>query len=266
MGLLTDTHCHLNLHIFQEDMEEILERAWENGVGRILVPGIDLETSQAAVALAEEYPNLFAAVGIHPSSANTWTEDTLPVLHHLAQHPKTVAIGEIGLDYYRDRAPRWLQRDIFRAQLELAADLNLPVVVHNRDSFDDLWTELSGWQDELCRSGAAMAKHPGVLHSFDGSAATANQVAAKGFYLGVSGPITYKNAIERQNTVAGLPLDRVLIETDAPYLPPHPHRGQRNEPAYVALVAEKVSSLHGISLDAAAQATWENAAQLFDWE
>jgi TatD DNase family protein len=263
--LLTDTHCHLNLSIFQEDLQAVLERAWENGIERILVPGIDLETSQSAVALAEQHAQVYAAVGVHPGSASSWTDDSLPRLRALASHPKAVAIGEIGLDYYRDRAPRPLQREVFHAQLELAGELDLPVVVHNRDAFDDVWAQLSTWQAELSANGSSLALHPGVLHSFDGNSWTAQQVAAKGFYLGISGPVTFKNAIERQNTTANLPLKNVLIETDAPYLTPHPYRGRRNEPAYVALVAERVSILHGISLEAAAQATWENAAQLFNW-
>jgi TatD DNase family protein len=265
VGLLTDTHCHLNLSIFQEDMEEVLERAWTIGVERILVPGIDIETSRSAVTLAEKHPNIYAAVGIHPGSASSWTEESLPVLRDLAQHPKTRAIGEIGLDYYRDRSPRPLQREVFKAQLALAAELNLPVVVHNRDSFTDIWSELSAWKEDLDQCASSLAQRPGVLHSFDGDRQTGQQVAEKGFYLGISGPVTFKNAVERQNTTAGLPINRILIETDAPYLTPHPYRGRRNEPAYVALVAEKVSELHGIALDAAAKATWENAAQLFEW-
>ncbi|MBE0696646.1 MAG: TatD family hydrolase [Anaerolineaceae bacterium] len=265
MGLLTDTHCHLNLTIFQEDMKETLERAWENGIGRILVPGIDIETSQAAVALADQYSNLYAAVGVHPGSAKTWNDDCMSILRDLAQHPKSVAIGEIGLDYFRDRSPRALQREVFRAQLELAGELGLPVIIHNRDSFEDVWKGLCTWQDELSSVGSAIAQHPGVLHSFDGTTAAGQQAASKGFYLGISGPVTFKNAPERQITTESLPLDNLLIETDAPYLTPHPYRGRRNEPAYVALVAQKVSELHEISLEAAAKATWRNADQLFNW-
>ena len=265
MGLLTDTHCHLNLPIFHEDMEAVLERAWENGLQRILVPGINVETSRSAVALAEQHPNLYAAVGVHPGDANTWNDDSLVVLRELAQHPKTVAVGEIGLDYYRDRSPRIVQREVFRAQLELAGELGLPVIVHNREAFDDLWSELETWTDEINSSASTLAQFPGVLHSFDGSLANGQQAAEKGFFIGISGPVTFKNAPERQSTATALPIDQILIETDAPYLTPHPYRGRRNEPAYVALVAEKISELHGISLEAAAQVTWQNAAKLFHW-
>jgi len=265
VGLLTDTHCHLNLNMFQEDLESILERAWACGLSRILIPGIDLETSRSAVAMADRHPSIYAAVGVHPGDASTWDEQTLPALRELAQHPKVVGIGEIGLDYYRDRSPRPLQREVFRAQLALAGELGLPVVVHNRESTDDLWVELSAWQAELSQNNAPLAQRPGVLHSFDGSLAFAQQVISKHFFIGISGPVTYKNAQERQSTVAGLPLDHLLIETDAPYLTPHPHRGKRNEPAYVALVAEKIAALHGVALEQVHQTTWDNAAKLFRW-
>ncbi len=265
MGRLTDTHCHLNLPIFQEDLEDVLAKAWETGLERILIPGVDIETSQAAVALASKHPGLYASVGVHPGDATSWKEDTLIILRDLAQHPKVVAIGEIGLDYYRDRSPRPLQREVFRTQLDLAGELGLPVVVHNRESMDDLWTALSDWQAQLQRNGSTLSAQPGVLHSFDGSPADAQRAASAGFYIGISGPVTYKNAVDRQNTAAGLAMEHILIETDAPYLTPHPHRGKRNEPAYVALVAQKVSELHETSQESVAQATWDNAARLFHW-
>lgn len=263
---MTDTHCHLNLNIFQENLAEYLERAWEAGVERILIPGIDVETSQQAVALAEKHANLYAAVGVHPGDASTWNNESLAILKELAQQPKTVAIGEIGLDYFRDRSPRPLQREVFRAQLALAAEVGLPVVIHNRESINDLWGELSGWQKELEQSGSPLSQRPGVLHSYDGTISTALQAAEFGFFIGISGPVTFRNARERQEVVARLPLDRILIETDAPYLTPHPYRGKRpNEPAYVAFVAEKIAELHGQPVETVTRATWENAEQLFHW-
>lgn len=266
MRFLTDTHCHLNLNIFQENLAEFLDRAWEVGVERILVPGIDMETSRQAVALAEQHANLFAAVGVHPGDASTWNNDSFVMLKELAQHPKTLAIGEIGLDYYRDRSPRPLQREVFRKQLELAAELDLPVVLHNRDSLDDLWSELSSWHTELVQSGSPLASRPGVLHSYDGTISTALRAVEHGFFIGISGPVTFKNALERQEVVTGLPLNSLLIETDAPYLTPHPFRGKwPNEPAFVAHLAEKIARLHEQPVEAVIQATWENAAQLFDW-
>lgn len=266
MGLITDTHCHLNLDIYQDQLAQILERARERGIRRILVPGIDIETSRMAVALAEQHEELFAAVGVHPSDAGTWQEDTLSTLRELAQHPKVAAIGEIGLDYYRDHAPRPLQREVFHAQLALAAELNLPVVIHNRESLEDLWNEISAWQEMLVQSGSSLAQHPGVLHSFDGTLQTAQQAIEKGYFIGISGPVTFKNARERQEVVTRLPLESLLIETDAPYLTPHPHRGKwPNEPANVTYVAEKIAELHGETVETVVRITWENAARLLNW-
>ncbi len=266
MGWLTDTHCHLNLNTYEEILESVLERSWERGIRRILVPGIDLETSQRAIALAERYEPLYAAVGVHPGDASTWTADTLPRLKELARNPKAAAIGEIGLDYYRDRSPRPLQRQVFHSQLDLAAELELPVVVHNRESLGDVWSELSAWQDALARSGSALAGRPGVLHSYDGSLDTARQAIGKGFWIGVSGPVTFKNARERQELVTALPLKNILVETDAPFLTPHPYRGRwPNEPAYVAFVVEKIAELLGLTLESVTKTTWENAEELFKW-
>jgi TatD DNase family protein len=183
----------------------------------------------------------------------------------MAQHPKVAAIGEIGLDYFRDRAPRPVQREVFHAQLELAAEKNLPVVIHNREAMEDVWAELSAWLADLAREKSPLASRPGVLHSYDGTIDQARLAVEKGFFIGISGPVTFKNAPERQQVAAGLPLDHLLIETDAPYLTPHPYRGQRNEPAYVAYVAEKLASLHQQTPEGVAQITCDNADKLFDW-
>jgi TatD DNase family protein len=260
---LVDTHCHLNLDTFQDDLPAVLERAWENGVKRILIPGIDLETSRTAVALADQHPNLVAAVGVHPNDALSWNDGTLDILRELAEHSKVVAVGEIGLDYYRDHAPHPLQQKILHQQLELAAELELPVVLHNRNSLNDLWTIISEWQRELERSRSPLAKRPGVLHSYDGDLETALLAAAQHFYIGISGPVTFRNAPDRRQVVSELPSDRLLLETDAPFLAPDPYRGRRNEPAYVKYIAEKVAELHELSLSALSKLTSDNAGQLF---
>ena len=265
MGWLVDTHCHLNLNIFQDDLAETPQRAWDAGLERILIPGIDVATSQAAVALCDRYPNLYAAVGVHPGDASTWNDNSLTILKDLASHPKVVAIGEIGLDYYRDRSPRPLQRVVFRAQLALAGQLNLPVVLHNRESLDDLSAELFYWQEQLAASASPLASRPGVLHSFDGDLPTAQRFVARGFAIGISGPVTFKNAALRQQVASQLPLEHLLIETDAPYLTPHPYRGRRNEPAYVAQVASKLAELHQQPEEVIWRVTWNHAVQLFHW-
>jgi TatD DNase family protein len=263
---LVDTHCHLNLDTFQDDLPAVLERAWENGVERILIPGIDIETSRTAVALAESHPNLYAAVGVHPNDARTWGDDTIGILRELADHSKVVAVGEIGLDYYRDHAPHQLQKQILSQQLELASELDLPVVLHNRSSLADLWAILSKWQQVLESCQSPLAARPGVFHSYDGDLETARLAARQHFYIGVSGPVTFRNAQDRQQFVMELPEDCILLETDAPFLAPHPYRGRRNEPAYVRQIAEKVAELRQLSLSNLSQLTSANAGQLFAWE
>jgi len=262
--LLTDTHCHLNLTIFENDLAEVLDRAWEKGLNRILIPGIDIETSKLALRLCEVYPNLYAAVGVHPNSALSWKEDELTALRELARHPKTGAIGEIGLDYYRDRAPRPVQQGIFRTQLDLAGELGLPVVIHNRNSYPDVWHELSSWYARLAPD-SAQKQRPGVIHSFDGTLLEVQQAVADGFFIGITGPVTFHNAVQRQAVAAQISMENILIETDAPYLTPHPFRGRRNEPAYVALVAEKLAELHTTELNTVIQTTGRNAEMLFHW-
>jgi len=265
MIALTDTHCHLDFDRFDEDREKVISRAKEQGLTRILIPGIDLSSSRAAVQLAAENDMVYAAVGVHPNSGTTWQADTLRELENLAGHPKVVAIGEIGLDYYRDWTPHALQRKIFREQLALAAELELPVVVHNREAFVDVVPMLVDWQDNLAESSSFLAKRPGVLHSYSGNIMQAEPILNSGFYLGFTGPVTFKNAVETQEVVQKMPLERMLIETDAPYLAPHPFRGKRNEPAYVYYVADKIALLRGTSTAEIGKITSRNAKILFDW-
>jgi len=263
---LTDTHCHLDFRAFDEDRDAVLARAWEAGLTRVLNPGIDLESSRRAVALAERHANVFAAVGVHPNDAATWDDHTLDELRALAAHPKVVAIGEIGLDYYRDRAPHDLQDRVFRAQLDLAAETGLPVIVHVREAMADVLAVLQEWVTALRAAESPLSERPGVLHSFFGTADDAAQALEMGFYLGITGPVTFKNAGEQQRLVSGLPLTGLLIETDAPFLTPHPHRGRRNEPAYVQHTAAKIAELQHQPLAVVAQQTGANAARLFRWE
>ncbi len=263
---LTDTHCHLYFNDYNEDRPAVLARAWDAGLERILVPGIDLETSRAALRLAEAHPGVYAAVGVHPNSASTWQADTLDALRKLAAHPKVVAIGEIGLDYYRHRAPRELQREIFHQQVRLAGQLGLPVVVHTRNAgpderacLADVLQILRELRPELPVEG------PGVIHSFSGNAQEAAQALELGYYLGFTGPVTFKKADDLREVVACVPLERILIETDGPFLTPHPHRGRRNEPAYVRYVAEAVGRVLEQPARIIADATAQNAACLFRW-
>ncbi len=262
---LTDTHCHLDFHAFDDDREMVLDRARSAGLTRILDPGIDLASSGVAVKLSESYPEVYAAVGIHPSDARQWEPGTPASLHKLAKSPKVVAIGEIGLDYYRDRAPRDVQQRVFHQQLDLAAELNLPVIVHCRDAADDVLGILTDWQSRLLAAGSPVADRPGVLHSFSGEESTARRAIALNFFIGITGPVTFLNARDHQAVIARLPLEKLLIETDAPFLTPHPHRGQRNEPGHVRLVAQKISELHHLPVEFVAETTTANANRLFAW-
>jgi TatD DNase family protein len=258
--VLVDTHVHLDFRQFDRDRDAVLDRAWAAGVVAIVTVGIDLETSQAAVALAEDHEQIFATVGFHPHDAKRADAAALAELREMAQHPKVIAIGEIGLDFYRDRSPRDVQRRVFRQQLEIAAEVGKPVVIHDREAHTDTLEILRPWAGGSQRGAD---ERRGVLHCFSGDLALAQTAVELGFLIGVDGPITYRNARKLPEIIRALPLDRLLVETDAPFLPPHPYRGKRNEPAYVRLVAEKVADLKGLSLEKVAQATTANAEALF---
>jgi TatD DNase family protein len=264
--VLVDTHCHLDFNTFDPDRDDVLSRARQAGVNSIINPGIDVDTSQAAVRYSEYYSGVFAAVGIHPNESAVWNESTIAQLHDLAGHSGVVAIGEIGLDYYREQVDHEIQKKVFRDQLALAASLNLPVIVHNRKSSDDLFVILSEWCAYLRSTNSSLAKRPGVLHSFEGDYTTADKFIKLNFFIGVGGPVTYKNARHRQALVAGLPLERILLETDAPFLTPQPYRGRRNEPANIRIIAEQIASLKAVPLEDLAIATTKNAAYLFSRE
>jgi TatD DNase family protein len=261
---LADTHCHLTLDAFDIDRDQVLARAEAEGISPILVPGIDLASSRSAVALADSRPDLFAAVGVHPHEAKSWSPATPGLLANLARHDSVVAIGEIGLDFYRDLSPRALQIEVFKAQLDLARRLSLPVVVHQRDAEDEVLSLLLEWHNSLADSH--LRQRPGVLHGFSSSLAMAKRAMRAGFYVGLGGPVTFKNAKNLREMVPSLPLDRILTETDAPYLAPHPHRGKRNEPAMIRLVARALSTLMESPLDVVARVTSNNASSLFGWD
>lgn len=259
---LTDTHCHLTLPEFDSDRQAAIARAHAGGIRWMVVPGIDLSTSRAAVGLADRETGLRAAVGIHPHHASEWSTEAARELAELADSPVVSAIGEIGLDYYRGYSPRADQLTAFLGQLELASELGLPVVVHNREATQDVLGHLIEWAARLPEELGGRA---GVLHAFSADSDTARQAITAGFFLGVGGPITYRNAHARREITAGLPLDRLVIETDSPYMTPHPHRGERNEPARLGLIAERLAEVHSVTLDELAGVTTRNATWLFGW-
>lgn len=263
--MLIDTHCHLDFPAFNGDRADVLVRAGQAGVGIILNPSIDAANSAQVVDLAEQHETVYAAIGVHPNSSTSWAAGSETELNKLAGRKKVVAIGEIGLDYYRDSAPQDLQKQAFGRQLELAAQLELPVIVHNREASEDVLSMLLDWQAGLARTASPLADRPGVLHSFSGDAAMAEKAIAAHFFIGLTGPLTFKNAPELQKMATTLPLENILVETDSPFLSPHPLRGQRNEPARVKLVAEKLAELKGLGLDEVASATTANAQRLFQF-
>ena len=274
--MLTDTHCHLDFNKFDEDREAVLARALEAGVHRILIPALDYESSLSALKLAESDPYLYAAVGFHPTDLDKFTNKTFEETKELAGHPKVVAIGEIGIDYYwvKEREERAFQLDALRLQLAWAASIHKPVIIHMREEEDvwfaqasvDLIRILGEWHRELRANDNPLADKPGVLHSYNGNLETAQKAIALNFYIGVTGPVTYKNAEEKRKIIEQLPLDRLLIETDAPFLTPVPHRGKRNEPAFVSYIADKIAEIHRTTREQVAQITAKNAAHLFGWE
>jgi TatD DNase family protein len=251
---ITDTHVHLNLDSYDGDRDEVIARARDAGIGLMVNVGFNLATSRESVALTESHEQIYASVGLHPHDAAEMTDALLGELRTLAHHPKVVAIGETGLDYYRDLSPRDAQEAAFRSQIRLAKELELPLIVHNREALEDVLRILD---DEGAPVGG------GVMHCFPGDAEYAREVVARGFYVGVGGPVTYSKRERLTGVVESVPLNRLLIETDAPWLPPVPHRGKRNEPAYVALVASAVADIRGMALQDLARATTGNALRLF---
>jgi len=229
----------------------VLDRAREAGLVAIVDIGTDLPSSRAAIELAQQQHVVYATVGVHPHEAQHVTSETWAELRALARHPKVVALGEIGLDYHYDFSPRPIQRRVFADQLALASDLGLPVVIHSREAHADVLAALEDWDGT------------GVLHAYAAGPDSLDRVVDMGFYVGISGPVTFKNADRLRQAVALAPLDRLLVETDCPYLTPAPHRGKRNEPAYVRHVVQAVARVRDLPLEAVAQATTENACRFF---
>jgi TatD DNase family protein len=264
--ILADTHCHLNFEIFREDLEAVLDRASRQGVCPILIPAIDLKTSERALQICDQYPNLFAAVGVHPGEAGGWTAQTQRALESFLAHPKVVAIGEIGLDYYHMHHPIELQKEVFKAQLQLAMDHDLPVIIHSRSAASDVWALLSSWYENLITQRKSIAQRPGVFHSYDGKIDLAKEAVEKKFFIGMDGPVTYPKSQIQQEILSLIPVQNILLETDSPFLTPLPHRGKRNEPSFLLYIAAKIAHFSNMSLQKVAAITSQNANSLFAWE
>jgi TatD DNase family protein len=252
--MLFDTHAHLNADQYLEDLYEVMERAKEAGVSNIVVVGFDTITINRAMELAKAHDNIYACVGWHPVDAIDMTDDDLKWIEELASHPKVVAIGEMGLDYHWDKSPHDIQKEVFRKQIRLAKKVKLPIVIHNRDATADIVKILR--EEEAAEVG-------GIMHCFSGSVEIAKECLDMNFYISLGGPVTFKNAKKPKEVALEIPLDKLLIETDCPYLTPHPYRGQRNEPSYVKLVAEQIAEIRGVTFEEIARVTSDNAKKLF---
>ncbi|USK39078.1 TatD family hydrolase [Cytobacillus firmus] len=249
-----DTHAHLNAEQYNEDLQEVIDRALSEGISNIVVVGFDRPTIEKAMELTEKYEFIYASVGWHPVDAIDMTEEDLLWIEELSSHPKVVALGEMGLDYYWDKSPKDIQKEVFRKQIRLAKKVKLPIVIHNRDATADI-------VEILKEEGAGEVG--GIMHCFSGSPEIAQECVDMNFYISLGGPVTFKNAKKPKEVADVIPLEKLLIETDCPYLTPHPHRGKRNEPSYVKLVAEQIAEIKGLPTEEIAQATTENAKKIF---
>lgn len=250
---MIDSHCHIDFDAFDTDRDEVISEAARAGVHTLINIGADLITSQRSVELARTYDNIFAAVGVHPHDAKTLDPTCLDRVKELASESKVIAIGEIGLDFYRDLSPRKVQRAAFRKQLQLAVELRLPIVIHTREAFDETYNIVREYSDDLAG---------GVFHCFPGDEREAEQVIDLGFVIGIGGVVTYPNS-KMSRVAAAIPLDKIILETDAPYLTPVPHRGKKNQPAYVSFVCHKVAELRGISAGEVEKITDRTCQKLF---
>lgn len=253
--MLFDSHAHLDASRFSKDRDQVIKRAFENDVKLIMNPGADYESSVAAVELSEKYDFIYAAVGVHPHDAKTLDDMMLSLLKAMARKKKVKAIGEIGLDYYYDHSPRDIQKYWFRKQLQLAKDLKMPVIIHDRDASGDVFDILK--EENAYENGV-------LLHCYSGSGELARQYVKLGAYISIAGPVTFKNARKLIEVVKTVPLDRLMIETDSPYLTPEPNRGKRNESSNVKYVAQKIAEIKEISYDEVAKATTNNAKKFFN--
>ncbi|MGM8213063.1 TatD family hydrolase [Virgibacillus sp. W0430] len=253
--MLFDTHVHLNARQFKDDRDETIKRAFQAGVKYMVVVGFDHETIPIAIEIAEQYETIYAAVGWHPVDAIHYSKECLAWIEELSAHKKVVAIGEMGLDYHWDTSPKKVQQEVFREQIRLAKRLQMPIIIHNREATEDIITIL---QEEKAEEVG------GIMHCYSDRVEYVPAFLKMNFYISLGGPVTFKNAKAPKEVAAAVPLDRLLIETDAPYLAPHPFRGKRNEPAHVQLVAEQIAHLRNMDYHELSKITTNNALSLFN--
>jgi TatD DNase family protein len=253
--MIFDTHAHLNAHQYKEDLESVIQKSKNENVTNILVVGFDKETIISAIEIAENNEGIYAGIGWHPVDAIDFKDEHLVWIEELTNNPKVIAIGEIGLDYYWDKSPKDVQLEVFKKQINLAKKVKLPIIIHNRDATKDVL-------DTLIMENAEQVG--GIMHCFNGSIETAQICMDLGFYLSIGGPVTFKNAVNLQKVVEQIPLDRLLVETDCPYLTPHPFRGKRNDPSYIKHIVQKIADIKNITFEEVAEATTSNAIKLLN--
>ena len=253
--MLIDTHTHIDLDVFDDHFEQVLETAKEYGVEKVLIPGVEPNGFKKILNLCEKYDNVFGAVGVHPEDVNSYNDDIGNIIKEYLKHPKIVAVGEIGLDYYWDKSQIELQKDIFEKQILLAKEIGKPVLVHDREAHADTFEILK--KTKASEVGV-------VMHCFSGSPEFAMECIKEGFYIALGGVVTFKNAKKAKEVAKVVPLERLLLETDAPYMAPVPFRGKENQPAYVKFVAQEIADIRGIPFEEVAIATTNNAKKLLN--
>ncbi|SDK99479.1 TatD family hydrolase [Lacicoccus qingdaonensis] len=255
--MLIDTHVHLNADHYDEDLDDVIERAREAGVEKMVVVGFDRKTIERTMKLIDEHEDVYGVIGWHPVDAVDCTDADLDWIEELSKHEKIVGIGETGLDYHWDKSPKSIQKEVFKKQIALAKRVKLPIIIHNRESTEDCVEILK--EENAGEIG-------GIMHAFSADENTADEVIGMNFHISLGGPVTFKNAQLPKDIAVHVPLEKLLVETDAPFLTPHPYRGKRNEPSYVKLVAEKIAELRDMSYEAFAKATTQNAERLFNFK
>ena len=249
---MIDTHSHINM-IESLTVEEVLKNAKDNGVNKIIVPSAYPKDIDIVLSLVEKYVNVYGMLGVHPTEAKDWSDDLIEKIKEYSKHPKIVAIGEIGLDYYWDKSFNDLQKEVFIKQIKLANELNLPISIHDREAHKDTF--------DILKEHNKNSKV--VMHCFSGSVEFAKECIKEGYYIALGGVVTFKNAVKMKEVAKEVPLEYLLLETDAPYLTPVPYRGEENQPAYVKYVAEEISKIRGISVEEVASITSKNACEVF---
>ncbi len=254
--MFIDTHSHIDFESFDGDFDSMLEEIKEAGVEKVVIPAVEPSGFEKIIKITEKYDNLYGAAGIHPSEAKQFNDESFALIKEMAKHPKIIAIGEIGLDYYWDKSFKEIQIEAFKKQTELAIELNMPILIHDREAHGDVFELLNSYE---------LSNTPVIMHCFSGSPEFAAECVEKGYYIAIGGVVTFKNALKIKEVAKIVPLEKLVLETDAPYLTPHPHRGEQNSPKYIPLIAEEIAKIKNITTLEVAEHTTSNAKKIFNF-